>query len=387
MKNFLILLSISLTLYLSSALFKLYYESKVYNKTFIADISSKEKLLSKDYVGAMFDSYLYIKNAYEIYKSSKPENCFRPQVAYFFAIFMFIFNKYFPLAIILLNSLLFAILLAILLNLLNPNKLITNIIILLLIFPFTFYYIPRILLEPFITNFTLTSLIFLALRRKNFALFFIFLASILRPEFILLVILYGIFLKSYLLSIALTTINLIPNLILSKCRDQTNFLNWSIVGYYEKVKNKSWEEAKKELLSKCKNLNNDCYLSFFIEEFKQNPNQIISLIAKNTILNPIKFLFFPINYKEGKRKVLNGFYFVISIIYSIILIISIIKQKNEKLVIYSLLTIVLFYSLFFSINPEGFTSRFKILLIPFETYLIAKTFSNYLLIQAFIKTL
>ncbi|MEO0152011.1 MAG: hypothetical protein ABIL52_08505 [candidate division WOR-3 bacterium] len=77
MKNFLILLSISLTLYLSSALFKLYYESKVYNKTFIADISSKEKLLSKDYVGAMFDSYLYIKNAYEIYKSFKPENCFR----------------------------------------------------------------------------------------------------------------------------------------------------------------------------------------------------------------------------------------------------------------------------------------------------------------------
>jgi len=50
MKNYVILI-ILLILYISSATFKVFYESKKFNREYIANLSSMESFLSKSYVG------------------------------------------------------------------------------------------------------------------------------------------------------------------------------------------------------------------------------------------------------------------------------------------------------------------------------------------------
>ncbi|MEO0152012.1 MAG: hypothetical protein ABIL52_08510 [candidate division WOR-3 bacterium] len=392
MKNFLILLSISLTLYLSAALFKIYYESKVYNKTFIADLSSEEKLIGHEYekevkyVGTIGDSYSYIKRGYWIYKEFKLLDYNRPQIAFLFAIFMFIFNKYFLLAMLLFNTILFSVSLTILLNLLNPNKLLFNLILLLFTFAFTFYFVPLLMPDPIIASIILISLIFLKLNRKKLTLISLFIASILRPEFVLIILLFGIFLKSLPLSLLLSIITLTPQIILNKYLDQSRFYSWSLKGYYIHIKNMKIQDANKhmeEIWNNCESLNkDDCYKRLLIKAIKEDYDKVIPFAIKNAILNPIKLLFFPIDrYSSGKQKILYPFYIVLSILYSIMLIISILKQKNEKLILYSIITLSIIISSIFILNPTttgypGFASRFKIFLIPFEIYLIAKTFAT-----------
>jgi hypothetical protein len=67
-----VLLFLPLTLFTSSTIFKIYYESKKYHKSYIADLRTMENFLSKDYVGTNNNSYHYLKNAYSIYLTLKP---------------------------------------------------------------------------------------------------------------------------------------------------------------------------------------------------------------------------------------------------------------------------------------------------------------------------
>ncbi|MEO0224055.1 MAG: hypothetical protein ABIL76_03050 [candidate division WOR-3 bacterium] len=371
MKNFFILLFLSIVLYLFSAISKIYYETKNYKKTFISDLSSLNNVLNKNYVGTIADSYHYIKNAYSVYKNLKPIDCFRPQAGYLFAPFMFIFKNYFPISVIIFNSVVFGILLAILFYVINPKHLFFNIILLILTFSFTFYYIPRIMLEPINAIFILISLLFFHFKKYNFSLIFLFLSSLIRPEFLIILIIFLIALRKWTLGsiLSITSLTLIINL--SRCEEQSNFFFWSIKGYYENIRNLDWQSAKIELSKRCQIVNNNCYKEVLIEEFKNNSGVIVLYAVKNFITNPIKLLFFPI---DKYKKFLLIIYIFLSLVYSSILIYSFFKTK-EKLIFISIVILLIVYDFCFILNPVD-SSRFKLFVLPFEIYIILKTLSD-----------
>ncbi len=372
MKNFLILTLTSIALYSFAVLFKVHYESKVYNKTFIADLSNTYNLLRQNYIGTTSDSYGYIKNAYSIYKTLKPSDCFRPQAGYIFAPFIFIFREYFPLAIIVFNSIIFSILISTFFYILNPKKLFLNLLLLFIVFSFTFYYIPRIMLDPIISIFILISLIFLTSKRENLSTFFIFLSSIIRPEFNIILVLFVLFKRLYLLGSIFIIFNFFIFLINSKCKEQSNFFFWSAKGYYENIKKMDWGTAKSEIFKLCDEVDVKCYQKALIDELKKNYKEMIPYAIKNLITNPINLLFFPIDKYQNRLKII---YIFICLLYSTLLIISIINQRNEKLILYSLIAIIAIYDFYYILNPiDG--SRSKLYTLPFELYLITKTLSD-----------
>jgi len=374
LRNFSLLFLISFILYTSSAIFKIYYEVKNFKKEFIADISNLDNLLNKNYVGTIADSYGYIKNAYGVYKKFKPIDCFRAQIGYVFAPFIFIFKNYFIVSIIFFNSLLFSFLISTFLHILEPKNLIKNLILLFFVFLFTFYYIPRIMLDPIIINLFILALIFFLIKRYNLTLFSLFIASIIRPEALVLLIIFIIFLRKFLTGLIFLIFITILYYNLSKCPgDQTNFLYWSIRGYYENVKNKDWQSAKIELKERCLNVDDNCYKKVLIEEFNSNKITFITYAIKNAILNPIKLLFFPVDKYKGKLKLV---YIIISLIYSAIFIYALIHlDKNYLIVLYSLSLIVMIYILYFILSDID-ASRFKLYTLPFEIFIISKGFTN-----------
>ncbi|MCX7947841.1 MAG: hypothetical protein N2504_04565, partial [candidate division WOR-3 bacterium] len=156
-----------------------------------ADISSIESLLKTDVVGSTYDTKAYFLASYTVFKNFIPVInyqekeyfvCFRLTSSLLFAPLMLLFREYFPIFGILIFSILTYISGAYLLRSIGLNF-IPSAILLLLVFVFTFYYAPRLLLEP--PTFSLLA-ISLALYIKGrilpsaIALLF---ASLIRPEF------------------------------------------------------------------------------------------------------------------------------------------------------------------------------------------------------------
>lgn len=107
----------SLILFFSSTLFKIFNETTKYHKLAIANIEQDIKNLEflplksdspNSYIGTSRDSYIYLRHAYSIYLNSKPYNCYRPQTGYIYYPFLILFNKFFLIAILLFNSVIFS---------------------------------------------------------------------------------------------------------------------------------------------------------------------------------------------------------------------------------------------------------------------------------------
>ncbi len=291
------------------------------------------------------------------------------QVIYLLHSYSFLENI-FPLAIILFNSILFAVLISILLYLLNPKKILVNLIIIILSFNFTYFFVPRIMLDVFASSFLILGLIFFLMRNYKLCLLSIFFSSISRPEFIIILIIFSIFLNKNEKIFGFVLSGII------KCQEQTSFFYWSIRRYYQEVYRMNLMEIKMALSERCGVINNKCYINVLIDEIKNHPEKVILHAMKNLITNPLKFLFFPIG-KYKKFWLSYTLIIIISIIYSVILILSIIEQRNEKIILYSLFSIVLFYSIFYVFDgSSAIASRFKLHLIPLELYLITKTLSD-----------
>ncbi|MEO0153577.1 MAG: hypothetical protein ABIL24_07765 [candidate division WOR-3 bacterium] len=229
------------------------------------------------------------------------------------------------------------------------------------------------MLDPFVANFVLISIILFSLKKNTLSLIPLFLASILRPEFLIILILFGIFLKAFKPTFFLSLPLIAFQIILNKCIDQSNFWWWSTIMYYQQIKKENRENTYTDIIRRCEKLNSECYKKILLEETKTNYKKILPFAIKNFILNPIKLLFFPIEKYKGKLFILFAF---ITLAYAILLIISITRQRNEKLILFSLLILVLLYNFYFILDNTTWVSRYKLLIIPFEVYLIAKTSSG-----------
>ncbi|MFZ8847442.1 MAG: hypothetical protein ACO2O6_09685 [Candidatus Hydrothermia bacterium] len=368
MKNYVILITL-LILYISSATFKVFYESKKFNKEYIANLSSMESFLSKSYVGTIADSYHYLKQAYSVYKTFKPYDCFRPITGYLFAPFLFVFKEYSILAILFFNATAFSIVLYLFLNAFNTSfKL--KLFVITFVFLMTFYFVPRIMLEPYTMILTLLAILFYRNNKFFLSLILLFFASLIRNEFILvfIVFLFFILLKSkkiLFVSTPLLIILLITNAILSGCEDQSNFYWWAIKNYYENVKHIEYEKAKQLWKEKCEILDDKCYKNILKSLFYEERDIAIKEAIKNIILNPIKLLIFPLDKYKW-----NFVYIIVNIIWFVLVIFSIIKSfEKQKVFIISLFLLVILYSLYAVFGGLD-ASRFKLYILPFEMAII-----------------
>ena len=362
-------------LYFSSAIFKVVYESKKYKKEYIADLSSEERFLSKNYVGAGRDTYHYLKQAYSVYKTLKPFRRLKTFSGYLFAPFLFIFKNYSILAIIFFNVIAFSIVFFIFLNSFNVDFKI-KLLLIFFVFLMTFYYIPRIMLEAYGLIFTLLAIIFFRNNRFFLSLILLFLVSLIRSEFFLVFTTFLIFTfykskRSFLFSLPFGLIIIIINYAYE---DKSNFYYWAVLHYYglessEKLAELLKEQKKQEIIG-CKIIdkkiiNIDCYKNIFNSLFNEEREEFINKALKNILLNPFKILIFPIEKYRW-----NVVYLILNLIWFALVLISILRVfKEEKVFVISLFLLVLCYALVFIFG--GFdASRFKLYILPFELTII-----------------
>ncbi len=151
------------------------------------------------------------------------------------------------------------------------------------------------MLEPISANFIILCLIFLITKRYKLSLFFIFLTSILRPEFLFVLIFLIFHFRTYLIGLIFSSLVFsIQLFIFIRCKtDQSNFIKWQARGYYEHIKHMDWQRAKEDMAKR------GGFLKVLAEDYKENPGQVLSYTFKNIITNPIKLLLFPIvDYKR-----------------------------------------------------------------------------------------
>jgi hypothetical protein len=238
------------------------------------------------------------------------------------------------------------------------------------VFLMTFYFIPRIMPEPYTMILTLLAILFYRNNKFLLSLILLFFASLIRNEFILvfIVFLFFILLKSkkiLFVSTPILIILLITNAVLSGCEDQSNFYWWAIKSYYENVKHIEYEKVKELWKEKCEILDNKCYKNILKSLFYEERYIAIKEAIKNILLNPIKLLIFPLDKYKW-----NFVYIIVNIIWFVLVIFSIIKSfEKQKVFIISLFLLVILYSLFFAFGGLG-ASRFKLYILPFEMIIV-----------------
>jgi len=389
----------SLILFFSSTLFKIFNETTKYHKLAIANIEQDIKNLEflplksdspNSYIGTSRDSYFYLRHAYSIYLNSKPYNCYRPQTGYIYYPFLILFNKFFLIAILLFNSVIFSFCLTYLIWTINNKSLLKSIFIIIFVFIMTYHNVPMVLLEPIASSLLMLSLSFYFKKQNYFSILSLFLGSLIRGEIMLIFLLFTIFLlilrnfKQFIFSFILLSIIMIFYSLLNKCTDQSNFYYWALVSYYVHKNHLTYEKSREIIMNMCKikNLGElfncmSCYKCFkenLINEIKSDPKISLKLAFKNFIYNMMKILILPTEKYKGKFKnYLILFFSIIHLIWFFLFLISI--PKSDKFIILLFLSLVIFYNLFFIFGGFDF-SRFKIMILPFEIYFVLKTLSD-----------
>ena len=385
----------SLILFFSSTLFKIFNETTKYHKLAIANIEQDIKNLEffplkSDYIGTSADGYIYLRHAYSIYLNSKPYNCYRPQTGYIYYPFLILFNKFFLIAILLFNSVIFSFCLTYLIWTINNKSLLKSIFIIIFVFIMTYNNVPRVLLEPIASSLLMLSLSFYFKKQNYFSILSLFLGSLIRGEIMLIFLLFTIFLlilrnfKQFIFSFILLSIIMIFYSLLNKCTDQSNFYYWALVSYYVHKNHLTFEKSREIIINMCKikNLSElyncmSCYKCFkenLINEIKSDPKISLKLAFKNFIYNMMKILILPTGKYKGKFKnYLILFFSIIHLIWFFLFLISI--PKSDKFIILLFLSLVILYNLYFIFGGFEF-SRFKIMILPFEIYFVLKTLSD-----------
>ncbi len=164
--KFLKLFLFSLLLFFSATIYKIFNETTKYHKLAIANIEQDIKNLEtfplksdspNSYVGTSRDSYIYLRHAYSIYLNSKPYNCFRPQTGYIYYPFLILFGKFFIIAILFFNSLIFSFSLTYLIWTINKDNFLKSALIIIFVFLMTYNNITMILLEPIASSLLMLS--------------------------------------------------------------------------------------------------------------------------------------------------------------------------------------------------------------------------------------
>lgn len=298
---------------------------------------------------------------------------------------MFAFREYFPVFAILIFSILTYFSSAYLLRSVDLSF-IPSAIILLFIFALTLPYTTKLLLEP--PTFSLVA-ISLALHIKGrifLSAVFLLFASLIRPEFSIVGLLY--ILKTQKLRLSFLLIPLVLTFILQNvCGDQTNFHSWTYRAYLVNVENYTFEKAREKIRSDYKN----CLLSKFginigqnIERYmlntypfskyrseclkemaKSNVKWKTDELAKHFIEN---IFFFSVVPKVKFFNLLSP----ISIVFGILTILGLIfYYKKDWFIPISYISIVMLYTIYFPYGLFEF-ARFKLYILPFEILLIAQ---------------
>jgi len=189
----------------------------------------------------------------------------------------------------------------------------------------------------------------------------------------------------FLLSFLPISVQTFANLYLG---DQSNFYFWAYKEYLENLKGVKYSDEK---FQKCVQerlgfvppkvlqithpylrVKTDCWKDVFKEEIKlQDLNFALKQIALN-FLRPIFYI--PTRLLAFLPKPFIVFY----VLYSLLAISSLIFYlfKGSRLLVFLYFSLIIIYSLY---NPFGLFdfSRFKVMLVPFETVFIASLLSGY----------
>jgi hypothetical protein len=383
-------------LYLGFSVYKIHNEVKKYHKTAIPnierDIKNLENLpLNSDYpnsyVGFTRDSYIYLRQAYSIYLYHKPYNCYRPQWGYFYAPFIFLFNKYFIIAILIFNAVLFSLSFAFLISVIKIRKKLLLFFIVLIVFLMSYNKVLSVGSEPIISSLLMLSLAFYSRNKYVISSLFLFLAGILRGEIMVLFFVFTAFFlfkklfDKFLLNSFLILFLLTFYMYLNRCTDQSNFFYWALANFYSEKKGIIYEESRHLIVNLCyKNkfemLFNcmDCYKcvkKLLLNEVKNEPFYALSVALKNFFYNIIKLFILPFEkYKSKFKNFLITFFSLVHFLWFLMVIISIIKSwKQNLLIIISLFSLVILYSLYAVFGGLD-ASRFKLYILPFEMAII-----------------
>ncbi len=378
----------ALILGISIPTFKILWESR-YERTFMANLDSLESLMNTEMVGSTADTYTYLIGAYGYYKNFLPlirkdkENlwiCIRPASSLVFAIFMYIFGRFFPLAYIFFFPIMIMLTYAYITKLLRIDTWL-SILLLLLITPLTFYHIPRLTMEPVAVLFVLMFIINVFKGKYFLAGLFLFIAGFLRGEFSVLSLLYGAYLiyrfKKFSPSLFFVPFIFQTSLSIT-CGDQSNFYFWTYRAFVENVKGERYSSEKiKDCIERrlgyfpsktllvaypYSKINTDCWKEIVFKEvdFVKYKGFILSQILRNAF----DVVIFPVSKFS---RFFKGPLLIYYALYGLLVIISVFFAlryiPNVLIVLYVVL--VLIYSLY---NPFGLfdSSRFKQNLIPFE---------------------
>ena len=230
-----------------------------------APLDSLEHLLSANFVGKSSDTFLYyLPPAYSILKYGEPIRvvggtvyhlCYRVVQSYVFLPFMAVFGDYFPLYYIFIFSLLFGTLLALLLLEMNPRRYSLNLLVVLLMLPVTFYYLPFLMLEAPTAVLLLAYALFLvryirdrSARNALLSLPFLMGAVLLRPETVVLSLplLLLSFKKrplfaSVLLSLSVPVAVHVGQTV--RCGEQSNFYLWAYALHVERRRGEPYTDV------------------------------------------------------------------------------------------------------------------------------------------------
>jgi hypothetical protein len=377
---------------------KLYREFPMGKKIY-ADLSSLNRLLETPLVGSTDDSYYYFISAYAYYKNFLPVLemdggkyfvSFRFLSSWVFVPFMWLFKDHFPLAYIIFFTFAVMLLFVFLLEKLGVKTLIIF-LMLFLISPIVFYHIPRLMLEGPTVVLILLFLILFFKGRFGLSLLPLSIAGLIRGEMAVICLIFGIYalLKTrknvFVLSFLPILVQTFANLYFG---DQSNFYFWAYRGYLENLKGVKYSSEKVE---KCVQerlgfvppkvlqathpylrVKTDCVRDVLKAEIKP---QDLNFALRQITLNFLSLIFYiPTRLLAFLPKPFIVFY----VLYSLVVIASLIFYlfKGSRLPIFLYFSLIIIYSLY---NPFGLFdfSRFKVMLVPFETVLIASLLSGY----------
>jgi hypothetical protein len=315
---------------------------------------------------------------------------FRFLSSWVFVPFMWLFKDHFPLAYIIFFTFAVMLLFVFLLEKLGVK---TQIIFLMLflISPIVFYHIPRLMLEGPTVVLILLFLILFFKGRFGLSLLPLSIAGLIRGEMAVICLIFGIYalLKTrknvFLLSSLPILVQTFANLYFG---DQSNFYFWAYRGYLENLKGVKYSSEKVE---KCVQerlgfvppkvlqathpylrVKTDCVRDVLKAEIKP---QDLNFALRQITLNFLSLIFYiPTRLLAFLPKPFIVFY----VLYSLVVIASLIFYlfKGSRLPIFLYFSLIIIYSLY---NPFGLFdfSRFKVMLVPFETVFIASLLSGY----------
>lgn len=379
-------------------LYRDYYLHRNEGRTLVVDLSSPENILNTNIFASMGDTHRYLMGAYSYYKNILPTLevggekrffCKRPLSGLAFLPFMVVFNKYFPLIFVAFFTLSIMLVYAYIFDSLGIG-LKASFLIFIMISPLIFHHLPRLAMEPVLVLFSSLFLISFLKRRYLLGGVFIGLAGILRGEFSLLAVLYGIYLIYRLRNLypTLLSLPLIFQILLNiTCGEQSDFYKWTYYSFYTNVKR---QEFPKDSILACiqerieipkepyyyyfhpyYKIEQDCYKEKLISLSPwKYPDRIIQYLTRAAF----RLLFFPTHPESPLYKFPLIVWYATYCLLAFISVIMNIRKYKLLVALYFLL--VLTYTLYFPFGGDD-PLRFKQYLIPFEITFLSLTLKEH----------